>query len=240
MLLQKWLVRNLLYKKRVLPSFFNLKAVILLFLTLTSCFKQTLTLRPDSTGMYSLNLDIDNSALVFFETLRNTKSSVDLDLFFLNNENKLRTDLRDYKNLRIRNISITQIPAGKRYSIDLFFTKSLTLPETMLEKYITNSIREERNSIIVKTIINLELLGNKSNLFSLYDTLNSEMKETVNAFSSIINFTFSYTGPSEILRTSSLKRGITSSNNMTVEYSYTLTELLQAKNNIEITTTFRK
>ena len=66
------------------------------------------------------------------------------------------------------------------------------------------------------------------------------MKAIIDAFSSIISFNLVYNGPSEIIKSTSLKKGIITNNNMTIEYTYSLYDILQSKNGIEIVTLYKK
>jgi len=238
-------VLNLSYKRGELPLFFftqrmkHISFLLLLFL-FPSCFKQTITVKNDLSGIYNSSMQIDQSAVDFFQSLKNTNTSVDTDLFFLYSEDTLKNKLKKIKKIRVRNITVNENKNTKTYTIDLLFSDFTEMPDILLNKYIKTTIIKDKNNIIIKTAINTGILGNDFNIIKIYEQLNSDMKAIIDAFSSIISFNLVYNGPSEIIKSTSLKKGIITNNNMTIEYTYSLYDILQSKNGIEIVTLYKK
>ncbi|HBD93396.1 MAG: hypothetical protein A2355_06430 [Spirochaetes bacterium RIFOXYB1_FULL_32_8] len=217
----------------------HISFLLLLFL-FPSCFKQTITVKNDLSGIYNSSMQIDQSAVDFFQSLKNTNTSVDTDLFFLYSEDTLKNKLKKIKKIRVRNITVNENKNTKTYTIDLLFSDFTEMPDILLNKYIKTTIIKDKNNIIIKTAINTGILGNDFNIIKIYEQLNSDMKAIIDAFSSIISFNLVYNGPSEIIKSTSLKKGIITNNNMTIEYTYSLYDILQSKNGIEIVTLYKK
>ncbi len=213
---------------------------LLLIFLFSSCFKQTLTVKNDLSGIYNSSMQIDQSAIDFFQTLKNTNTSIDSNLFFLYPEDILKNELRKIKKFRVRNVTVNENKNTKTYTIDLLFSDFSEMPDILLNKYIKTTLIKDKNNIIVKTTMNSGVLGNDLNIIKIYEQLNSDMKVIIDAFSSIITFTMVYTGPSEIIKSTSLKKGVITNNNMTIEYIYSLYDILQSKNGIEIVTHYKK
>lgn len=215
----------------------NIIISVLVFLSLTSCIEQNLTVKNDMSGNYNISLKASDDAINLVKSTNNTNSSIDQNLFFLMSEEDIKNVLKKERSIRARQINISEDERYKNYDIDLTFKTIESIPDIFLNKYISNQIYNIKGTIFIKTIINP---ANNQTINNIYNGLSDDKRSIINAYSDMVTLTLSYNCPSEIIKTQSIKKGVLTQSNKSIEYKYSLTEILQTKTNIEILISFKK